>query len=112
MPYLQSAALTQLQRARPPAVRTTARPYTAGRPTRRGIFLCFGMVGFGVSVWLFLCSGVIYNPQERNSVIALDCRSHAVLARGEPSAELPAARARRQWFMTEEEGVRLRSSLF
>ena len=26
--------------------------------------------------------------------------------------ELPAARARRQWFMTAEEGVRLRSSLF
>ena len=26
--------------------------------------------------------------------------------------ELPAARARRQWFMTEEGGVRLRSSLF
>ena len=25
---------------------------------------------------------------------------------------LPAARARRQWFMTAEEGVRLRSSLF
>ena len=25
---------------------------------------------------------------------------------------LPAARVRRQWFMTEEEGVRLRSSLF
>ena len=33
-------------------------------------------------------------------------------ARGEPSAELPAARARLQWFMTEEEGVRLKSSLF
>ena len=26
--------------------------------------------------------------------------------------ELPAARARRQWFMTEEDGARLRSSLF
>ena len=25
---------------------------------------------------------------------------------------LPAARVRRQWFMTAEEGVRLRSSLF
>ena len=33
-------------------------------------------------------------------------------ARGEPSAEFPAARVRRQWFMTEEEDVRLRSSLF
>ena len=42
-----------------------------------------------------LCSGVICNPRERNSVIALDCMSHAWRARGEPSAELPAARARR-----------------
>ena len=34
MPYLQSAALTQpAGGAQPPAVRTTARPYTAGRPT-------------------------------------------------------------------------------
>ena len=36
----------------------------------------------------------------------------AGLTRGEPSAELPTARARRQWFMTEEDGARLRSSLF
>ena len=33
-------------------------------------------------------------------------------ARGEPSVELPAARVRRQWFMTEEDDARLRSSLF
>ena len=29
-----------------------------------------------------------------------------------PPAMLPGARVRRQWFMTAEEGVRLRSSLF
>ena len=29
-----------------------------------------------------------------------------------PSAELPAVRVRQQWFMTEEDGARLRSSLF
>ena len=67
--------------ARPPAVRTTAQPYTVGRPT----------------------------PLRLDSVFQRFC---AVLARGEPPAMLPAARVRRQWFMTEEEGVRLRSSLF
>ena len=42
----------------------------------------------------------------------LPATPHAGLARGEPSAELPGARVRRQWLMTAEEGVRLRSSLF
>ena len=42
----------------------------------------------------------------------LPATPHAGLARGEPSAELPAAHARRRWFMTAEEGVRPRSSLF
>ena len=123
------------RRARPPAVRTTAQPYTAGRlpffvtavrksasevPLRfidahryapdivrsqprtasllSGNSVLLAVFGFGrptlprlVSVFQRFCSG---------------------RARGEPSAELPAARARRQWFMTEEEGVRLRSSLF
>ena len=63
----------------------------------------FAAAGFCVSAWLalvfqrgyLLYSGVICNPQERNSVIALDYRSHAGRARGEPSAELPAARVRR-----------------
>ena len=48
-------------------------------------------------------------PSRLPSVFQRFCAGRA---RGEPSAELPAARARRQWFMTEEEGVRLRSSLF
>ena len=60
---------------RPPAVRTTAQPYTAGGRLRAAVFC--------VSAWLALvfrrgrlrCSGVICNPPERNSVIALDCKS-------------------------------------
>ena len=77
--FLQSGACAA-DGAQPPAVGTTAQPYTAGRPTppRLAVFQRF-------------CSG---------------------RARGEPSAMLPAARARQQWFMTKEEGVRLRSSLF
>ena len=67
--------------ARPPAVGTTAQPYTAGRPT----------------------------PPRQLSVFQRFCAGRA---RGEPSVELPAAHVRRQWFMTKEEGVRLRSSLF
>ena len=57
-----------------------------------------------------LCSGVICNPPERGSELSWIAnpaelsrsRRHA---RGEPSAELPAAHARRLWFMTAEEGV-------
>ena len=121
MPYLQSAALTQpAGGAQPPAVRTTARPYTAGRPTflvaavrksaseapdivrsqpRTASLLSGNSVlrsnfiwkragrlaaaGFCVSAWLALvfrrgrlrCSGVICNPLEHGSVIALDCKS-------------------------------------
>ena len=67
----------QPRRARPPAVRTTARPYTAGGRLLRGSLPCFSMIGFGVSAWLFLCPGVICNPQEHGSVIALDCKSSA-----------------------------------
>ena len=48
-------------------------------------------------------------PLRLASVVQRFCAGQA---RGEPFVELPAARARRQWFMTEEEGVRLRSSLF
>ena len=79
---LQSAACSPAAAGgvRPPAVGTTAQPYTAGRPT----------------------------PPLLASVFQ---RFYAGQARGEPSAELPAARAR-LWFMTEEEGMRLRSSLF
>ena len=127
---------------------------TSGSRTHRTALYCrqadSAAACFCGSAWLalvpqrgyLLCSGVICNPQEHGSVIALDCKSsatcdsraewickliitchlrkdlsHGLLsfrgmmtqlgrhARGEPSAELPAARARRQRFMTAEEGV-------
>ena len=67
--------------ARPPAVRTTAQPYTAGRPTP---------------------------PRLHKD------RLHVTpgLREESPPRSSPAARVRRQLFMTEEDGVRLRSSLF
>ena len=46
--------------ARPPAVRTTARPYTAGRPTPPRLIFMFRR-GYR------LCSGVICNPPERGA---------------------------------------------
>ena len=79
----------------------------SGSRNHRAALYCrqadFAAAGFCVSAWLalvfqrgyLLYSGVICNPQERNSVIALDYRSHAGRARGELSAELPAARVRR-----------------
>ena len=78
---------------RPPAVRTTAQPYTAGRPASPRLASVFQR-GY------LLCPGVICNPPERRAqqlrwIIQRNGVAVAVLARGEPSAELPAARVRR-----------------
>ena len=121
--------------ARPPAVGTTAQPYTAGRLP----FFVTAVRKSASEVPLRFIDALrsapdIVRSQPRtasllsgNSVLRADFfrrrltpprlasvfqRFCAWRARGEPSAELPAARARRQWFMTGEEGVRLRSSQF
>ena len=129
------AALMLPRRAQPPAVGTTAQPYTAGKLP----FFVTAARKSAEEVPLHFIDALrsapdIVRSQPRtasllsgNSVLRVDFfrrrptpprqpsvfqRFCSGLARGEPSAELPAARARRQWFMTEEEGVRLRSSLF
>ena len=89
--FLQSAA--SRGGVRPPVVGTTAQPYTADRPTPPRLALVFQR-GY------LLCSGVICNPPERRArqlrwIIQRNGVAVAVLARGEPSAELPAARVRR-----------------
>ena len=121
--------------ARPPAVRTTAQPYTAGRLP----FFVTAVRKSASEVPLRFIDAHRYAPdivrsQPRtasllsgNSVLLADFfrrrltpprlasvfqRFCAGRARGEPPAMLPAARVRRQWFMTAEEGVRRRISLF
>ena len=113
--------LCRRRRARPPAVRTTAQPYTAGRPTPPRLPSVFWRDLRSVAILrtasLLSGNSVLHagffrrrlTPPRLPSVFQRFCAGRA---RGEPSAELPAARVRRQWFMTEEEGVRLRSNLF
>ena len=123
------------RRARPPAVGTTAQPYTAGRlaffvtavrksasevPLRSIDALRYApdivrsqprtaSLLSGNSVLRAVFGSGRPTPLRLASVVQRFCAGQA---RGEPYAELPAAHARRQWFMTAEEGVRLRSSLF
>ena len=107
--------------ARPPAVGTTAQPYTAGRPTPPRLPSVFWRDLRSVAILrtasLLSGNSVLHagffrrrlTPPRLPSVFQRFC---AERVRGEPSVKLPGARVRRQWFMTEEEGVRLRSSLF
>ena len=87
---------------RPPAVRTTVLPYTACRPTLPRL----------PSVFRRDLQSAVCQPQSTAAGRPTPPRQLSVFqrfcvgrARGEPSAELPAARVRRQWFMTAEEGV-------
>ena len=102
MPYLQSAALTQPPRRSSPSGSKNHRAtlYCRQADSAAAAFCVSARLALVFQRGHLLCSGVIYNLPERRApqlrwIIQRNGVAVAVLARGEPSAELPAARVRR-----------------